>query len=427
MTVNLAVFYHPQGFVGPQTFHTSVSDGINLIPAPCRNADDFRRWLGDLSERVDGMLFTDELLFRDLQEQNVLLPVPYERVYPSQADLLHSLMRQAGGVYYGNLSRVMIDIGPSAEVLNEILPTQLRPMIVERSIWRKTPDETLAQSLLRRYRTAWSSSSFDLIIIDQFELLEMMRAEGMNTWCLMPGPEAIRCAAQKLALTIALSREGSRCPVFAVVGLRSGKLSLDALRDPIESYNSTHGRPFLVARRGSVLELSAFGLPREDLLSGRIALAFSTLLRQSLGESAVVGWGIGISVPHARDCAARAFHESMFDIDGGSYLVDEKNDIYGPFRQGVPTTKRPDNRDYLRALASKAGISITSMAHLLEATERIDRTDVTSEELAHSLGITQRSASRLLANLVAHGVAELCPYGGDSVRGRPARRYRLLL
>ncbi len=426
MPVNLALLHDPFELFGKDGPARPLAEGVNLMSVACRDSDDFSAWLSGLSEKVDGILFTDELLLRALEEDRLLPPLPHRLVHPSPSDLLRTLMRRAGGVYHGSLSRVMIDIGESAEVLNEILQTQLRPMIVTRDIWGAAPGETFAESLLRRYRIAWNSSSFDLIIMNQFGLLETMRRDGINAWCLLPSVETVRIAAEKLALSILTRREENRSPVSAVVGLRSGRIAADLLRAPLEEYNASHGHPFLITRRGGVLELSACGLAREELLSGKIPLDVAGRLNSALGEVAVIGWGIGVSVPHARDCAMHAYREAMFDTDGGSYLINEQSDLYGPFLEGAPAVSRPENYSYLRHMARRAGISSTSMARLLKAAEHIGKNDVTSEQLAYGMGITQRSASRLLAGLAAHGMAELSPYTGDALRGRPAKRYRFL-
>lgn len=426
MSVTLALLHDPFELFGKEGSPRPLTQGVNLLTVACRDEKDFSDWAQSLSEQVDGLLFTDELLLHELQEKKLLLPLPYQVVGPSASDLLRTLMRRAGGVYHANLSRVMIDVGESADVLSEILQTQFRPMIVDREVWSASPGETPQQALMRRYLIAWNSGSFDLIITNQFSLLEAMRHEGINVWGLLPSVETVRIAAEKLALSVLLAREGNLGPVSVIVGLRSGRIAVDELRAPLEEYNAAHGKAFLITRRGSLLELSACALSRDDLLSGRTELEMKRSLWRGEKENAVMGWGIGVSVPHARECAMRAYRQALFDVDGGSYLVDEKNDLYGPFLEGTVAASRPENYAYLRRMARQAGISCTSMARLMQAAERIGKNNVTSEQLANCLGMTQRSAARLLANLAAHQAAELCRSAGDATRGRPAKRYKLL-
>ena len=207
MSVTLALLHDPFELFGKEGPARPLMQGVELTSVACRDENDFSEWAQSLSARVDGLLFTDELLLHEIQERKLLLPLPYQVIEPSASDLLRTLMRRAGGVYHANLSRVMIDVGESADVLNEILQTQFRPMIVSRDIWSMSPGETPKQSLLRRYRVAWNSSSFDLIITNQFSLMETMRREGINAWSLLPSMETVHIAAEKLALSILLSRE----------------------------------------------------------------------------------------------------------------------------------------------------------------------------------------------------------------------------
>lgn len=427
MSVNIALVIDP-GDNYPNDLQRRIAlDGISVFVARCRDTDSFCQWIADASFHIDGVLFTNESLYRALSELGLISTGKCTVVHPSSGDLLRTLMQRAGGVYSSDLSRVMIDIGDASEVLNDILSTQFRPMIVSKETWRAAPGESFEDSLLRKYRIAWDCSSIDLILTDQYELLEPLRKSNINVWYLPPSLETIRNSAQKMALSIVGEREKDFSPVFAILGTRSGQIAFDRLREVLEHYNNSHGRPFLIMRRAGAIELSAYGFSRKDLISGKIVLDFYNEMEKGMGEPVIIGWGIGVSVPHARDCAAKAYRESLFDIDSNSYLVDEKNDLYGPFKEDQEQSAGRESYKYLRAAAKKAGVSSATLAKILQAVERIGRDDITSEKLSHALGITQRSASRLLSNLTSHGAAKLCEDTSDALRGRPAKRYKILL
>lgn len=427
MSVNIALVIDPEVNYPSDIQRRITIDGVSVFTARCRDAESFQQWVADSSLHIDGILFTNESLYRTLNELELIPVGKCAVVHPSSGDLLRTLMQRAGGVYSGDLSRVMIDIGDASEVLNDILTTQFRPMIVSREIWRAAPGESFEDSLLRRYRVAWDCSSIDLILTDQSELLEPLRKSNINVWYLPPSLETIRNAAQKMALSILEEREKDFSPVFAILGTRSGQIAFEHLREVLEVYNNSRGRPFLIMRRAGAIELSSYGFSRKELINGKVILDFYSHMEKGMGEPVVVGWGIGVSVPHARDCAAKAYREALFDIDSNSYLVDEKNDLYGPFKIEQEQTANRENYTYLRAAAKKAGVSSATLAKILQAVDRIGREDVTSEKLSHALGITQRSASRLLSNLTLHGAAKLCDETSDALRGRPAKRYNILL
>jgi|GEM_PF-5288296 len=426
MAVNLVLVHDSLEAFRKENLTRPLNDEVAIEPLACEDVGELRRWLSARAGRVDGVLFTNELLLDAACRQGLLGTLPFALVTPSGGDLLHMLTIRSGGVYRGNLSRVLLDIGAGAEVVNEILQTQLRPMILSSQRRLGASEENLAFALMQRYRSAWDGGSFDLIVTNHADLLDRLHDSGINAWCLLPSVETICAAAEHMALSIEAARSRDRRPVAAVLGVRGRQTPIEELFAAAERCNAEEGDPFYVIRHHGVVELIGFGIARAKLVGGQMPARFFSRLQRAIGETVCTGWGVGVDIPHARELAARAYRESLFDPDGGSYVKAQDGELYGPFGLTLPPVLSEENYDYLRAAAKRAGVSSLTMSRLLQAAQRIASDEVTSGELARCLGVTQRSASRLLANLAQHGAAELCEYASDSARGRPAKRYRLL-
>ncbi len=426
MAVNILLVHDMLEAFRKENMTRPLSAGVTVEPLSCSDPGELRLWLADYAGRIDGILFTNELLLRGMQERGTLPNIPCELVRPSGGDLLRMLTVSSGGVFRGSLARVLIDIGPGADLLNEILQTQLRPMILTHGTDTLHAGDSYADLLLRRYRSAWDGSTFDLIVMNHADLLVYLRAGGINAWCLLPGVDTICAAAERMALEIETTRGLDRFPVVVMAGIRSGRCTPEQLGDAAERYNAEAGGPFFVIRHRGSVELFGFGFPRERLIGGQEPSLLFAALRRLLGDVPSIGWGIGVDIVHARKTAMRAYRESLFDIDGSSFLVSETGELYGPFG-AVPQPSAPADPPFsLRAAATRAGVSSLTMQRLCRAVDRMGTREVTSESLSRCLGVTRRSASRLLAGLVRSGAAQVSEETGDAARGRPPKRYRLL-
>lgn len=78
-------------------------------------------------------------------------------------------------------------------------------------------------------------------------------------------------------------------------------------------------------------------------------------------------------------------------------------------------------------LSKHIGLSTALAKRLMNAFRIVDRENITSQSLADALGITTRSANRLLTKLSAGGVVREIKQQHGFTRGRPEKRYELML
>jgi Predicted transcriptional regulator len=107
-------------------------------------------------------------------------------------------------------------------------------------------------------------------------------------------------------------------------------------------------------------------------------------------------------------------------------VLDDKT-VFGPLNSEMHLqySLRADD-PALRELANKVNISLTTVNRIFAACDKLDQGSVNADDLALYLGITPRSTRRLLANLVANGLAEIVGEEGFG-KGRPRKLYNVHL
>ncbi len=133
-----------------------------------------------------------------------------------------------------------------------------------------------------------------------------------------------------------------------------------------------------------------------------------------------VGVGVGSTMLEAKSRANMALNRSMADQTGRSYMVeDESLEANSLDQEGEDRPRRSES--YSRP----AGFGPETLERLRAAVEQ-GKNALTSEELAERMGITVRSANRLIARLEELGY--VTTVGRRSAgKGRPARVMKLTL
>lgn len=144
---------------------------------------------------------------------------------------------------------------------------------------------------------------------------------------------------------------------------------------------------------------------------------------------AAVNGGIGFGQT-AYAAEQNAFHALGLAEQKGQGIwmaVNDKREVYGPLSSAVHL-KYSVTADYeaSRRFADKVKLSTTTVNRLLAVLDKLDNTIIGADELAVYLGITTRSARRILAALAEEGFAKIA---GEEmlVKGRPRKLYEVLV
>ena len=159
-------------------------------------------------------------------------------------------------------------------------------------------------------------------------------------------------------------------------------------------------------------------------------------LRKEIRFQGGMGYGIGISLQQARENAyeaavlsARRASEGVFQ----SYLINQQNSILTlASSAGAPAPENPGaagaiSSDYVEQVATRCRLSSENVLRVLEFSRNSGNQDLTSELLTSRLGVSLRTANKILSHLQEGDAAEVVGQKRLGQKGRPVNIYRLKL
>jgi GGDEF domain-containing protein len=147
---------------------------------------------------------------------------------------------------------------------------------------------------------------------------------------------------------------------------------------------------------------------------------------RSLGVSLSIGIGFGRSATDAGNHARIALRQSKEFGGNTCFIVREDRSVIGPVEMTHPMIYDLSiTDDKLLNDAEKAGMSAAYMSKLMAQVIRYKKINYTAQELSAILGITIRSAHRILLQWIDAGLVDIIGEEKISSRGRPRQIYRL--
>lgn len=153
-------------------------------------------------------------------------------------------------------------------------------------------------------------------------------------------------------------------------------------------------------------------------------------LQTSLEIELASGIGFGDTVHEAEVNARIALDYAAAEDCNCCYILDEKGIISGPVyeEQGEPLIYDLMVEDEaIQRMAREIKISASYVSKIQSIIQRIGRNNFEAEELANYLGISERSARRILKQIVDAGHGAICASENRTGIGRPRQIYEINL
>ncbi|QGP92055.1 hypothetical protein MGLY_14110 [Neomoorella glycerini] len=150
-------------------------------------------------------------------------------------------------------------------------------------------------------------------------------------------------------------------------------------------------------------------------------------IEKKLAMGISMGIGMGRSALEAEENAREALLLSKQKKGRNAYIINQDKQVIGPIGNGEKldfNLKSDDQR--LVGLAEKTGLSIATLTRIQSLIKKLQRDAVTATEIQEGLGITLRTANRVLQKLSSCDIA--IKVGLEQpARGRPRQVYRIKL
>ena len=418
------------GVVGPRDLvervmlagdRDTVPHPARLTGAAYRDEQEAAEKVSRLGSGVDVCLFASPVPYEYARKAGALHgPATY---VPLNGSALHSALVRASLDRRMDLSRVSLDVVPRADADEAYaeLGIGTRHLYVHEDVGS-------AAALAAFHERHWRRKETTVALTCMIAVARRLSGISVPSILIRPTGSSLRKALRTAALIGAHHRlEEAQLAVVVVEApsLRDGarshaprywreELRLAVHRLLIQesqrigaAVTPVDGHSFLVtATRGSVAAAT----------DGFRVLPFSDRARSELGVTLEVGIGMGRTTQDAEGNARAALTRARSGRSTG-FALDHEGQALAPTeprRKGAASQELPKGIDTLSRLADK-----------LPAGDRAQVVD--AETAAGLLGVTPRTARRLLRLLVEEGLAWPLPPDRSAMRGRPRQLYRLIV
>lgn len=147
------------------------------------------------------------------------------------------------------------------------------------------------------------------------------------------------------------------------------------------------------------------------------------------GWRVAIGIGMGVTAHQADGHAELALQHARQAMRDGpvAYLVLENKQVVGPIGQGdhpITFSARAIDPGIL-GLAGRTGLNATLLNRVVGAVQQLRQGSFAAEELAPFLGVSTRTARRVLRRLAEGGAVEVVGQDRAHRRGKPRRLFRM--
>ncbi len=413
------------GGTGPEAIYSSVMGGAGLarrlVGAAYRTEQEAAEKVLRLGTSVDACLFANQVSYEYARRAGALRG-PATCV-PLSGSALYATLLRAGKDGGPDLTRVSVDILGRADVEDAFADLGLPTGQVH-----VREDPANAATLAAFHERLWQRGQTSVAITCLESVAQRLTAAGVPVLPVRPTGSAIRAALRTATLLGGQRRLEEAQLAVAVVEVptlretpRRGapRQSRDELRLTVHRFlvqeaqrmqatvSPLGDHSFLVtATRGSLAAATeGFRVP-----------PFTDRARSELGLAVEVGVGLGRTAQdaesHARAALARA-HSGTPSARG--FALDREGHalLPAPRQAPAPVVTKPRGQETLARLADK--LSSVEGALVVDA-----------EMAGRLLGVTSRTARRLLHTLVEEGLAWPLPPSRTPQPGRPRQYYRLV-
>lgn len=325
-----------------------------------------------------------------------------------------------------DLNRVLTDV--------QLLNHELVEMDVEEifGIYKKyiaeylqsqTVDEHFYERLIQNHIKLHESGVVDLSITVFSKVYKELQRFGYAVEFITASHQTVQELIEKIAHEIGYEQFLAN---HIAIGRLTGALDQQVLLTALADFNKKERAYFSIQEHESFVELYSL---KKDLL--RLTNDFTrdelaNYLRKHLSCELFIGWGVGKDAEEAKKRAIVAYHEAVVQKEP-SIIMTSTDDLIIPTQRGTSMKAQTEELGKLQELSEQLNISVLILKKIRMVIEKMRSNFVTSEDIAFHLGITVRSANRMLKELENKQLAQQMYTKHEKQRGRPKKVYKINL
>ncbi|WP_174729231.1 hypothetical protein [Mesobacillus harenae] len=427
------------GVIGPEWLYEKMNESLKMFPnfqpifRLSNNLYDAPSFTKELAPQVDVLLYSGWPPYH-LSKKEIL---PYKPAYyiPLKGSGLYRALyalKQSGP----KISGLSIDILPAAEVrraLNELNEE------FQISFYEGTFSLERIKDIVLFHKDAFASGAANCAITGIKVVADELTGLNIpNQWAL-PTAEDIIVTLERALLSTEKRRNRESQIVFGLIqidgyhelvnqmasehliqrqNLRLNRIILDYIEQLEGHLTTLSGNEYMfITTRGAF----------ERITQGYKWIPIIEEAKKQLKLKLSMGVGFGMSANEAGTHARIALMQAK-DFGGEScFIVKEDRSVFGPVELAAPFSyPLYITDDILLKKAEEAGMSAIYQHKLVALIKRKQDSQFTAHELAATLGITARSAHRIILKWLDAQIITIIGMEKMSTRGRPRQVYQLV-
>ncbi|WP_079910982.1 transcriptional regulator [Paenibacillus sp. 32352] len=183
--------------------------------------------------------------------------------------------------------------------------------------------------------------------------------------------------------------------------------------------------PLIIQKTNVSFEMISSAKDLKVITDSYTRCKLTAFLSQHVPFEVNLGWGTGDTMYKARMNAQLANQQSASSPVRGTFVIQMNGQVIGPLGEETNLTYLNEVSPQIQRLSEMLDISTLQIQKIMGVITKTESNELTSEEIAYHLGITIRSANRILNQLEEKGIAHIAYKKQEKLRGRPKKIYKI--
>lgn len=432
--IRLAVIIAHQFLPQMQAVQQSLQDRCELTILTYSQLSDTYNHYNQHYAHVDGVIIT-ELGYLYLEERlKGTFPVPTYIYRISEEDFYKCLFQLSVERKDIDFSRVCIDFIMSH---NDYLG--LKPILAPEHFPQTYPytvvTDQIYQELSDYHIGLWKEHKIDFSITRVGNIVPKLEQQGVPHIYLVPSHKSIIQQFELIITEIEMIKLADNQIAIGYVSIHKLNDLPSAMNDlelktmllhkSLLEFTMQEKIPLIIQKTNVSFEIISSAKDLKIITDHFTRCKLMAFLNEHVPFEVNLGWGTGDTMYKARMNAQLANQQSEASPVRGTFVIQMTGQVIGPLGEDMNLAYWNEVNPQLQKLSEKLDISTLQIQKIMAVISKTESNELTSEEIAFHLGITIRSANRILNQLEEKGIAQIAYKKQEKLRGRPKKIYKI--
>lgn len=404
-----------------------IEDDCLVTYLPYKQVDEIM----DLYEQnhifFDGILFSGNLGYNLLLQKIGEFRTPTYYLDITEGDFYKQLF--SINITHKSLkfSRIGMDvIAPDNNFLDlhNVIAENEYPKIIEVNY-----NEKLYEYALSQYLSLWNNGEIDLVLTRISNIVNSLKTSNIPTIFIFPSKESILEQVKFIISELQINKLQESQGAIGIVTLRNqatlinDELQLVMLYKALLEYNSLHKVFSVIQNKSNRFELITTQADLKLTTTNYTKSDLQDYLLNVLPFEVNIGWGIGSTFYEAKKNAQIANNQAATEQTSSTFVITANKEVIGPLGDDIDLALETTNYPQLQKISDVTGISIVHLKKLLVLWNKLEESEVSADDIAYQLNVSNRQANRILNKLEDVGVATVSHKRQEKLKGRPKKIY----